>query len=219
MNTEQELKQQIIRYVQLTGKKATPHAVAEGLRNRWDLALDPEEMVAGTGKSAKVRRSKLTGSPTYAEQMNSIIRLMLKEGEIELDQSTLTRRQQPKAKPVGWISFAWTTPALISGHKRVTRREWKDNYAARFQQGDLLHAYDKRPNWGGKAVALIRLTQTPYKHSTGKVPETDWYNEGFAWLQSQGKKVDGMTPKELWQDWKDNPKDMWVVRFEVVELL
>lgn len=203
MSVEQELKQQIIRYVELTSKKATLHAVTEGLRNGW---ADRLEKISG-----------VTGS--YAAQMNAVIQGMIEEGEVELNQSNLTRRRIPKAEPVGWISFAWTTSALINGHKRVTRRDWTDNYAARFHQGDLLHAYDKRPEWGGKAVALIRLTHTPYKQSTEKAPETDWYNEGFAWLHSHRKKVDGMEPRELWQDWKDNPRDMWVIRFEILELL
>ena len=218
MSDATALRQEIVRFVQLTGRRATPHAVAEGMRNRWDVVLDPEVPDPANPKK-KVRQSKLLGTKTYGEQMNDMLRAMLEEGEIELNQSTFVRRQRPKAEPSGWISFAWTADALVNGHKTVTRREWTDNYAARFHQGDLLRAYDKRPAWGGKAVALIRLTQTPYKQRSDRLPATDWYAEGFAWLQGAKKTVGKETPREVWRRWQDEPQDFWVIKFEVVELL
>jgi hypothetical protein len=36
------------------------------------------------------------------------------------------------------ISFAWTTPALLAGHKTVTRRDWDAEYAIRFAAGQLV---------------------------------------------------------------------------------
>mgnify|MGYP001579720354 CR=1 FL=1 len=217
-----DLREEIIRYVQLTNRRATPHAVVEGMRNRWDDQLDPlveADKDPRTGRPRKVKQSKLFGIPAYAEQVTTTLQQMLDEGELDMNQSTFTRQRTRHEKPTGWISFAWTTAALVEGHKTVTRREWTDRYATRFKQGDLLHAYDRRPAWGGKPVALIRLTQTPYKQSSSHLSPLDWDAEGFAWLQSMGKKVGKETPREVWQRWQDEPQDFWVVRFEIVELL
>ena len=114
------------------------------------------------------------------------------------------------------ISFAWTTPALLAGRKTCTRREWDDGYARRFHAGDLIAAYDKSPRSGGKQVATIRLTSNPYKALTSDMPDSDWEAEGFAYLTEIGAKVNGHTPRELWDDWHRRPVTLWVVRFELV---
>ena len=112
------------------------------------------------------------------------------------------------------ISFAWTTPALIAGRKTVTRRDWDRDYAERFQAGELIAAYDRSPRFKGKQVATIRLTEKP--HFCNETPIEDWEGEGFAYLESIGAKVNGHTPRELWDDWREETPFMWVVRFEVV---
>jgi len=117
------------------------------------------------------------------------------------------------------ISFAWTTPALLAGRKTVTRREWDDRYAAQFRAGDLVAAYDRQPRYGGKAVAHIRLTETPYRESTALLPDEDWVGEGFAYLESIGRKVNGLTPRELWEAWRLEPAILYVIRFELVEVV
>jgi len=117
------------------------------------------------------------------------------------------------------ISFAWTTPALLAGVKTVTRRDWDDEYAARFRVGQLVAAYDRQPRYRGRQVATIRLAQAPYLQSTADAPESDWQAEGFAYLESVGAKVDGMRPKVLWRAWHVYPQEMWVVRFELVEVV
>ena len=116
------------------------------------------------------------------------------------------------------ISFAWTTPALVAGHKTCTRRDWNDEYAAKFQAGDLLAGWDKSPRFKGHQVAVIRLTVKPYKEPTKMAPESDWEAEGFAYLSSIGAKVNGMTPEELWQIWHSQDSSLWVVRFELIEI-
>jgi hypothetical protein len=115
------------------------------------------------------------------------------------------------------ISFAWTTAALLAGEKTVTRRDWKPQYAARFQEGDLLAAYDRQPRFGGKRVATIRLTQTPYLESTEYAPTQDYVAEGFKYLDERGILVDGLTPPRLWRAWKLLPRELYVVRFRLVE--
>jgi len=117
------------------------------------------------------------------------------------------------------ISFAWTTPALLAGVKTVTRRDWKATHAARHHAGDLLAAYDRQARYGGKQVAVIRLTADPVLESTAAAPESDYQAEGFEWLQDRGIKVDKLDPRALWTAWRVFPRDLWVVRFELVEIV
>ncbi len=114
------------------------------------------------------------------------------------------------------ISFAWTTPAILARRKTCTRRDWNDAYAARFKAGQLLAGYDRSQRFHGHQIAVIRLTRKPYKESSALAPDRDWEAEGFAYLSSIGAKVDGMTPEELWNDWHENPRQLYVVRFEIV---
>lgn len=120
------------------------------------------------------------------------------------------------------ISFAWTTPALISGNKSCTRRDWNPNYARRFRRGDIVIAYDRQPRNGGKPIARLRLTQDVTHERDADAPDSDWAAEGFAWFQqrygdhlSNGRDVS-------WKgfcDWRKDGGSSWVVRFEVLEYL
>lgn len=117
------------------------------------------------------------------------------------------------------ISFAWTTAALLAGQKTVTRRDWKDRWAASWHAGDLAAVYERQPRYGGRQVATIRLTQDPYKQSTRDAPEDDFEAEGFAYLAERGIKVDGLRPEVLWRAWQLQPQMLWVVRFELMRTL
>lgn len=118
------------------------------------------------------------------------------------------------------ISFAWTTPALVTGNKTVTRREWNDRYGESFRAGEMIAAYDRNPRFRGRHVATIRLTEKPLR--TTLIPREDWEREGFAYLESINAKVNGRTPRELWEDWLSDPlglaRSFWVVRFELVSV-
>lgn len=119
------------------------------------------------------------------------------------------------------ISFAWTTAALVAGRKTVTRRNWTPRYAASFRGGEMVAAYDRQPRFGGKMVATIRLTCDPYLESTASAPRSDYEAEGFAYLEAEGIKVDGLSPRALWRVWHrpSTARMMWVVRFELVKCL
>lgn len=119
---------------------------------------------------------------------------------------------------MAFISFAWTTPALVAGRKTVTRREWTDRYASTFRASQVVDAYNRQPRFRGERVATIRLTRPPYKQSTRDAPDEDYAAEGFQYLEELGVAVDGMAPKLLWRAWKLYPRDMWVIRFELVQL-
>lgn len=119
------------------------------------------------------------------------------------------------------ISFAWTTPALVAGHKTVTRRDWKPQHAQRFKAGELVVAWDKQPRFrGAKQVALIRITQAPYLEWSDEIPDEDWDREGFGYAMEHGLRFEGKkTAQDVWDFWKANRHQQWVVRFEVVEVL
>ncbi len=117
------------------------------------------------------------------------------------------------------ISFAWTSASLVTGNKTVTRREWDNEYAIRFLRGDLVQAYDRQARFGGKPIAIIRLTESP--RFTGDLPEEDFKGEGFEFDREHGIKVDGLNVDVLWRAWGISAaqgKKWWVVRFKVIEL-
>ena len=121
-----------------------------------------------------------------------------------------------------WISFAWTTDALISLRKTCTRRNWSDDYAAKFirayERGEPVDAYQRNPRNGGKKMGQIRLTVRPYKELTGKFPPSDYEAEGFKWMEEQGLLIQGVSPMEFCQDWINANEDVWVIRFQPVRL-
>lgn len=116
------------------------------------------------------------------------------------------------------ISFAWTTPALLAGAKTVTRRNWKSAHAAKFKAGDLVDAWDRSPRFGGRKVADIRLTRDPYLESTADAPDSDYAAEGFDYLERHQQTLDGAPASAVWRDWKEDPRHLYVVRFEPAEV-
>lgn len=122
------------------------------------------------------------------------------------------------------ISFGWTTPALLAGHKTVTRRDWKAQHAEKFKAGMLVDAWNTSPrnvHMNPRKVAVIRLTQDPYLQQTRQAPTEDWDAEGFEYLSANGFLVAGKTPEALWNEWHrhGNYGALYVVRFEVVEYI
>ncbi len=125
------------------------------------------------------------------------------------------------------ISFGWTHPAVTAGHKTCTRRAWKQEYASRFRAGDIVLAYDRSPRIGGKPIAKIRLTEAPYKEPMCDMPNSDYEAEGLAWLAEHSDQVPPSARKQVWGDctfqafynWRWSGGSVYVVRFEVVEVL
>lgn len=120
------------------------------------------------------------------------------------------------------ISFGWTTPALLARRKRVTRRDWDHDYAARFFEGQVCDAWNTSPrNVRGnpRKIATIRLTVKPYLEPAREAPDDDWEGEGFAYLTEIDRKVNGHTPEAMWRAWKLHNPMLYVVRFEVVEFV
>lgn len=120
------------------------------------------------------------------------------------------------------VSFGWTTPPLLHGVKTVTRREWTDEYAAKFREGMTLDAWNTSPRnvrANPHKVATIRLTAPVLRQPAREAPESDYEAEGLAWMAERGMKVDGLRAEVFWRAWGISNPLLYVVRFEVVEYL
>lgn len=122
------------------------------------------------------------------------------------------------------ISFAYTTAALLAGQKTVTRRYWKPTHAASFKPGEIVQAWDKSPRFGGKKVAEIKILAI-YQENTKDMPNSHYAKEGFKYMLDNnipiGKrgKTPIMTDVVYWRAWKAAQDDVYVVVFEVMEIL
>ena len=121
-----------------------------------------------------------------------------------------------------YISFAWTTAAVQARCKDVTRREWNDDYAARFNKGEVIGALDKTFRAGGKQFGAIRLLEKPYKESEANMPDRDYHGEGFGFLDAFPRfkpalwaQTDLRAKFEQDRAYGDT---FWVVRFEILEI-
>jgi hypothetical protein len=118
------------------------------------------------------------------------------------------------------ISFAWTTPALLAGAKTMTRRDWKAEHASRIRVGQIVDAWDRSPRTGkGRKVATIRVAAQPLYQWSNTVDQGDWKAEGFDWLLQHGSPRDRERVMEIWNDWRVFPVRLWVVRFELVDVV
>lgn len=112
------------------------------------------------------------------------------------------------------ISFAWTFPAFHAGSKDITRRYWKDSHAAKFNEGDIIDAYDKLPIRGGKKIGQIRITKKPYQQRTSEMTEEDYRREGFEFMHLHNLKIHGKDPKVVFEEWKLADDIVWVIEFD-----
>jgi hypothetical protein len=119
-----------------------------------------------------------------------------------------------------WISFSWTSAALLAGRKTVTRRDWDDAYARRFRKGMEVTAYDRLPRNGGKPIARLRLTADATYEADALAPDSDWEAEGFGYFQSHdgARLSNGRDVSRLgFNTWRQAGGSSWVVRFEVLD--
>lgn len=114
------------------------------------------------------------------------------------------------------ISFSWTTDAFLADRKTVTRREWTTDYAKRFKPRDICKAYDKQPRFGGKQIGLIKVRSLTYENIKA-MPNSDFENEGFAYMEEQGLKIWKKSPRHAFKDWRNDGGMYWVLRFGKVD--
>ena len=117
---------------------------------------------------------------------------------------------------VKYISFSWTTPALLAGRKTVTRRRWSPRYAGQFHKGDMVVAFDKLQRNHGKRVALLALTHDPVFENIANAPEEDFESEGLRWMAETSYLLQGQSPWDFWCDWKLGRGYFWVIRFRII---
>ncbi|MCK9496970.1 MAG: hypothetical protein M0R75_15970, partial [Dehalococcoidia bacterium] len=120
------------------------------------------------------------------------------------------------------ISFGWTTLPLLAGVKTVTRREWKDTFAARWHQGEQFWLLDKDYRYGGVRLGVGELTETPVKQLACDAPAGDFAAEGFAWFDQHPEMLTPAFRVRLakaggLRGFLRQHELMWVVRFRVVE--
>lgn len=115
------------------------------------------------------------------------------------------------------ISFAWTTKAFLKNQKTMTRRYWKDSHAEKFMGCPIVDAYDKIPLHGGKKIGTIRLINKPFRQRTSEMTEDDYGREGLLWIEQQGQKINGKTPREFFEEWKKKDDLVWVVEFRKLD--
>lgn len=123
------------------------------------------------------------------------------------------------------ISFGWTWPALYAPEpltKLVTRRLWKPSHAAKFKPGMICTALDKVRFAHGKPIGKIRILKTPYIEPINEMPFSDYFKEGFAFLNLHRELLPDSMPIGVdvqgFKDWKESGIEPYVVRFEILEL-
>ena len=104
------------------------------------------------------------------------------------------------------ISFAYTTPALLANRKTCTRRYWSEPFARRFKQNEVVQGWDKLPRNHGKHVAWVRITVDPYFEPMGRMPDSDYVAEGYAFFQEFPELLPAR-PGTLGRDSPDKPRD------------
>lgn len=119
------------------------------------------------------------------------------------------------------LAFAMTTDAVRARRKRVTRRVWTDRHHEQFVKriGQLVEGWTKSPHRGGVAFCTVRITAV-YKEKTCLIPDSDWEDEGFAYMTENGINLErDLSCEKMWRLWRqDQDKVTSVIRFEVVQI-
>ena len=120
-----------------------------------------------------------------------------------------------------WVSFAWTTPALLAGAKTCTRRDWTTSHALQFRTGMIVGALDRNLRRGGSKIGLIRMSTDAYREDISAMPDSDYEAEGFAWLHAHPDQISqaahqqfGDFSRSEFELWRQSRQSPWVVRFE-----
>ena len=118
-----------------------------------------------------------------------------------------------------WLVFGFLSDAVLNEQKTMALRNWGDIEANEWKRRQLCYAYDKPPSKGGKRLALLEITQTPYKIQTDKLRKSDFFASGLAYAQAQGKKApSGRAPEEIWESLKNSSEEYYVIRFRVIQI-
>lgn len=117
-----------------------------------------------------------------------------------------------------WISFAYTTDAVIMGEKSVTRRNWVRSHAMKFYGTQVVDFYDKNPRSFGHNMGQIELLCSPYLQRTGKMTLDDYNREGLYWMERNCRLMNGQPPEVFFNQWKESNEMLYVVEFKLLNL-
>lgn len=117
------------------------------------------------------------------------------------------------------LYFGPMSVALLKGRKTSVRVPFASRRSVAFQPGELVPAYDQRPKRGGKPIAMLRITDRPYRMNSADATEEDYEIEGFAYLEEQGQTFGHEEPRRYWEAAKAAKADVCVIRFQVVDIL
>jgi len=115
-----------------------------------------------------------------------------------------------------WVSFAYTTDAVIMGRKKRTRRNWVIAHARKFHNGQIATFYGPNPRNGGQVMGSILVRAAPWRQNTRMlIFPFDYEAEGFDYMTEQGQKMGGMEPRLFFDQWKAAELTLWVLDFEL----
>lgn len=118
-----------------------------------------------------------------------------------------------------YLSFAWTVPAIMERRKDTTRRTWDPATARLFPRGTWFWGTDRALYRNGRRICLGRISTDPFVQNTRDMDPDEFNREGFDYLESIGATVGDCGPRELWRRWTEDPRELVVVRFEVVAFM
>ena len=87
-----------------------------------------------------------------------------------------------------------------------------------------MQGWDKLPRNHGKHVAWVRIIEELYQEPMGRMPDSDFVAEGFAFFQefpellAKNNGPMGSSWAEF-EAWRRSPSLIWVVRFQLEEVL
>jgi hypothetical protein len=103
--------------------------------------------------------------------------------------------------------MAWMSKPFLANRKSKTRREWSDDYAKRFKEGEVLQVYDRQPRFKGKSGYEVFEEYTVYVVVDYRKVEKD---DGRIEIVEQKHE----TPREFFNEWKEEGGMYYVIRFE-----
>lgn len=117
-----------------------------------------------------------------------------------------------------WISFAYTTDAVIMGEKSVTRRNWARSHAMKLYGSQVVDIYDKNPRIHGQNMGQIEILGSPYLQRTGKMTPDDYEREGLLWMERNCRLMNGQSPEIFFNNWIEANEMVYVVEFKLLNL-
>lgn len=115
-----------------------------------------------------------------------------------------------------WISFAYTTDAVIMGRKRRTRRNWVIPHARKFRAGQVVDFYNRDPRAHGQVMGTIKVEAAPWRQNTRMlIFPFDYEAEGFDYMTELGQQMGGMEPRLFFDQWKAAKITLWILDFEL----